>query len=333
MSTKKGPPDSLEKIRNNIGSGKLKNVLVFTGDQDYLVDQALAEIKDGVLGSGPANNFNLYYGDSSSADEILGDARTYSMFSDKKVVCVRSADKLSKNDLTAIDGYIDTATEYCYLVLIFGEGKKQGLKNTKKAGGYDFSLKKADPGAAAIEQARKHGFKLGRKAAGTLVSLVGDNLQDLSNEIAKLSLYCEGADEITEEPVVSLTKKSTHGDVFALINAVSARDRSRALRALTELEEEGEEPLSILGRIAWRFRLMWRAKELSDRKMSRADITKELGMSSGAYYYLSEDMKKFSGDEIKNVIHLLAEYDKKLKLSYVPHSHNMTKLVLELCAK
>jgi DNA polymerase III delta subunit len=102
---------------------------------------------------------------------------------------------------------------------------------------------------------------------------------------------------------------------------------------LSELEARGEEPLSILGRISWRFRLIWKCKELIDKKTPKAEILKILKMSPGAFYYLSEDQKKFTYGEIARVMGALAQCDKKLKISYVPKNYALTKLVLELCSK
>ena len=62
-------------------------------------------------------------------------------------------------------------------------------------------------------------------------------------------------------------------------------------------------------------------------------MIKELKISPGQYYYLSEDLKKFTYQDIARIMEALANCDKKLKLSYVPKSFMLTKLVIELCAR
>ena len=67
--------------------------------------------------------------------------------------------------------------------------------------------------------------------------------------------------------------------------------------------------------------------------MPKDEILKTMKMSSGAFYYLSEDQKKFSNKDILRIMKSLGECDKKLKISYVPKNQTLTKLVLELCSK
>ena len=89
----------------------------------------------------------------------------------------------------------------------------------------------------------------------------------------------------------------------------------------------------MLSRLLWRFRLIWKAKELSDKNIPKQQILNELKMSQGAFYYLSQDLNKYSYKEIKRVMDLLLECDKKLKMSYVPRNYHLTRLVTELCGK
>ncbi len=121
--------------------------------------------------------------------------------------------------------------------------------------------------------------------------------------------------------------------MFALINAISKKNKKEAQKALMDLEAQGEEPLSVLSRLIWRFRLIWKAKELTDQKTPKAEILKELKISQGAFYYLSQDIGKYSYDDISRIMGLLLECDKKLKMSYVPRDYHLTKLVTQLCSK
>jgi DNA polymerase III delta subunit len=75
------------------------------------------------------------------------------------------------------------------------------------------------------------------------------------------------------------------------------------------------------------------AKELQEKRLGQPEMLKELKISPGQFYYLSEDLKKFTYGDIERIMGALAECDKKLKLSYVPKSFVLTKLLIELCAK
>ena len=332
MAQRRSGKSTDNKFKEHIGEGSLSPVYIFSGDQIYLMEKAISLLKEKVLGSSDDINYIVFHGDSASGKEITDTASTYPMFSDHKLVVVKNAEKLKAGDLELIDSYSDAPSGSTCLALVFSDGKKPKLKKKKGVLSFDFSLDKGNTAGAAVSIAGSLGYELTRRGADTLISLVGEDLQDIQSELMKLSLYSEGKKRIDELDIKALTKKSNFEDVFSLINAVSKRNKRQALGVLTELEARGEEPLSILSRISWRFRQIWKCKELLDRKTPRDEILKIMKMSSGAFYYLSEDQKKFSYDDIVRIMRVLGDCDKKLKTSYVPKNHTLTKLVLELCS-
>ena len=318
---------------NAISTGKLSPVLIFTGEQTYLMDKAVQELKNSPLGPGDDINFITFHGDSASGKEVADTASTYPMFSKMKLVVVKNAEKLAARELPPLETYIESPSPSTNLVLIFTDGKKPKLGGKKNISRFDFTLEKGNAASAAMEEARKLGYELSRAGAEMLISLVGEDLQKIHNELLKLSLYKGENKRIGPREIESMTVKNQFADIYQLINAISKKDKKNAHRVLMELESAGEEPLSILGIINWRFRILWRAKELIDKKTPREEILKILKVSPGQFYYLSEDLKKFSYGDIIRIMDALSECDKRLKLSYVPKNFLLTKLVLELCSR
>jgi DNA polymerase-3 subunit delta len=333
MKQKSGGKSYAQDFPGYIASGEPAPVLVFTGDQSYLIDNAVARLREKLLGPSGDINYIVFSGESASGKEIADNASTYPMFSKKKLVVVKNADKLSAKELKALEPYMESPSPSACLVLIFGEGKKPKLGGGKNAASFDFSLEKGSAISAVREEARKLGYDITRAGADALIGLVGEDLQEIHNELVKISIYKGDKKTIGPEDVEALTKKTKFADIYQLINAISRRDKRTAHMVLGELEAAGEEPLSILGLISWRFRLIWRAKELQERRLGQPEMLKELKISPGQLYYLSEDLKKFTYGDIERIMGALAECDKKLKLSYVPKSFVLTKLVIELCAR
>ncbi len=332
MTTKKSTKAGSEEFTDEISLGDIKPVYIFTGDQIHLIDKALGELRLKVLGKEDDMNYVTFHGDSASGEVILENVSTMPMFSSGKIIVVKNAEKLKAKDLTPIETYMESPSPSATLVMIFSDGKAPKIKK-KKLPRYDFSLQKGNTVSAVRQEAQNLGFNISPKAAQTLISLVGEDLQELNNELIKLSLYRSQGDTIEIEDIENHTRKAQFGDVFALINAISKKSKKEAHKALIDLEEQGEEPLSVLSRLIWRFRLIWKAKELSDQIIPKAEILKELNISQGAFYYLSQDLKKYSYDDISRIMGLLNDCDKKLKMSYVPRDYHLTKLVVQLCTK
>ncbi len=332
MKKKPAAKAGFDEFMELLSSGGLSPVVVFTGEESYFAERAVEEIRKTLPDSSDNINYIVFYGDSSSGKEIADNASTYPMFSKKKLVVLKNAEKLPAKELPPLESYIESPSPLTTLVLIFTDGKKPKLGGGKNTSRFDFSLGKGNAVSAVREEARKLGYDITKPGADMLISLVGEDMQEIHSELLKLTLYKGDSGTIGPEEIENMTRKTKFADIYQLINAISKKDKRSAHRVLAELEAAGEEPLSILGLINWRFRLIWRAKELIDKKTPRAEMLKELKVSSGQFYYLSEDLKKFTYEDIVRIMGALSECDSRLKLSYVPKSFVLTKLVLELCA-
>lgn len=331
MNRKKSSKSGYDEFSNQINNKDTHPVYIFTGDQSHLIDKALAELKLNILDSDDMN-YIVFHGESSSGDEIVESVSTTPMFSNNKIVVVKNADKLKAKDLAMLEPYFESPSPSAYLVMIFSDGKTPKIKS-KKVKKFNFSVNKDNTASLVRGEAQKLGLKISPRATQALISLVGNDLKELYNELVKLSIYRLEGKTIEAEDIEKHTRRAQFGDVFTLINAISKKNKREAQKALLDLEEQGEEPLSVLSRLIWRFRLIWKAKELSDNKTPKAELLKELKMSPGAFYYLSQDLKKYSYDDINRIMELLLECDKKLKISYVPRNFHLTKLMTELCSK
>ncbi|HSE84247.1 MAG TPA: DNA polymerase III subunit delta [Thermodesulfobacteriota bacterium] len=321
------------ELRAGLSGNEISPVYIFSGSQTYLMDQTVAELKKTVLGASGDFNFSLYYGDSAGAKDIVDTAKTYPMLSKMRLIVVKNAERLPAGELKLIDSYFSSPSPFTCLVLVFGEGKKPVLDNKSQVVFVDFDLDTKDVYESIKGDAERLGCRITKDAASMLVSLVGENLQDIHTELEKLALFVREQNKIGVGEVERFTQKTQFEDVFQLVNAIAAKDKKKALSVLLELESTKEEPLAILNRIGWRIRQIWKAKELIDRKAPQDVMLKELKVSKGALYYIQQEAKSFSYNDIKRISNALCESDRMLKTSYIPKNIALTRLVLELCQK
>lgn len=328
-------------LRKKLSKGEISPVYIFTGNQTYLMNQAVSDLKKITVGTSVDFNFSLFYGDSTSAKEIIDSAKTYPMLSRMRLVVVKDAQKLPQSELKSLESYFFSPSPSTCLVLIFSPAdsaqstararEKPGLESEKGVVFVDFVLDAKDVFQTIRQEARKLGCDITKEAAQNLISLAGENMQDIYAELQKLALFVCERKTIEVEDIEKLTQKSQFQDVFGLINAIGIKDKKKALKALLELELTDEEPLVILNKINWRFRLIWRAKELIDKNAPQDVILKELRVSSNALYYIRQQAENFSYGDIKRINSIIYEGDRTLKTAYIPKNLALTKLVLELC--
>ncbi len=318
------------ELNKKLEKNEISAVYIFAGDQTFLMDQALEKLKKKVLGGSADFNFSLFHGDSSPSNEIINCAKTYPMLSTMRMVVVKNADKLPANEILSLESYLLSPTPSTCLVLILQEEKKLSLQNKKNVVLVRFVLDTKDLGKTIKEEARKHGYEITKDAADMLVSLVGDNLLTINAELQKLAISAGTRKQIESQDVQQLTEKVQFEDVFQLINAISEKNKKKALKLLLELESKNEDPLSILNKISWRFRLIWRAKELIDNMIPEKTILKELRISPGALYYIKREANNFNYRDVKLISGILYDCDRRFKTSSTPKNLGLTKLVLEL---
>jgi DNA polymerase-3 subunit delta len=254
------------------------------GEEDCLRDQAVAALKAAALGDasagadgGPGSgldafNYDVLHGDESDGSEILARAGQAPVFAARRCVVVKSAEKLSAKDGEALLDYLKEPCESTTLVFVAARLDKR-LKFSKelveRAVSIDCSsLSEVQlPGWIAAESGRA-GVRLSEAAAGALAHLAlslkgegGGSLNLLRRELEKLAAYVPPGKTAGAQDVEAVRGGEPGASVFDLSRAIAERREGRALWILARNLDSGEDPLRILGALAWQFRQVWKAKE------------------------------------------------------------------------
>lgn len=322
---------NLQSLYSDLDNNVVRPVYFFTGGQAFLIEQAIDRLKKHIFIKNPELNYSLFHGDTTSADDIISLAETYPMFGNKRLILLKNAEKLPTNELKPFEKYFQSPSSFTCLVFQFNDTKSIENTNNENIFIVDTTVDKNNLHSAISEIAADYGHEITKEAVLRLTSLLGENLQDIKTEIEKLSLYAAGKKKIDANDVERITEKIKFENIFQLLNAIAKKDKKNTLRALLDLESKSEDPVSILNMLSWRFRLIWRVKELIEKRFTRDQILKEVKISSGALYYAQEQAKNLTFGEIREIMKSLYQVDKKLKTSYAPGHQILTKLVLEMC--
>jgi len=114
--------------------------------------------------------------------------------------------------------------------------------------------------AKAIAKKKASNSKKGRRKIWR--SLVAADLTRLKTEIGKLATYVAERKIITREDVSALVISEKTTTVWELADLLAARQPKKALEFLDRLLRDGEEPLSMLGAMAWMYRKLIEASEI-----------------------------------------------------------------------
>jgi DNA polymerase III subunit delta len=106
------------------------------------------------------------------------------------------------------------------------------------------------------------GVRIEPDAADAVCDLLNGELTAIRTEIDKLSAYVGERRMITRADVDLLVISSRKYEVWDLTDVLAARQQARALEFLYRLLREGEQPVALLGALAWMYRKLLEAQEL-----------------------------------------------------------------------
>jgi DNA polymerase III subunit delta len=187
------------------------------------------------------------------------------------------------------------------------------LKNEKYAW-YLPALNNQELGNWIKSYCQKHQVNLTVGALSELIALVGNDLLQLTKELAKLKAY-RLKEAILKENVDLLVNAKYDENVFNLTDALASKNRAVSLKLIADQLASGNEPLSLLGSINWQFKTLLKIKSLLEKNstLTAYQLSAETGLHS---YVISKNLtavRKFTLRELINIQNDLLEIEKQLK--------------------
>jgi len=168
---------------------------------------------------------------------------------------------------------------------------------------------------ARVAQFARHGAKATADATRALIELVGDNLQELSSEIEKLSVWA-GHDQIGQDEVELLVAARADVPPFVLTDAWGRRDVGAVLGACESILERSArsgEAYILVGRLAAHVRRVQSCQNLDLAGVRPREAAGELKMHPFAAEKAFAQSRNFSVEELREAIVRLADLDLALK--------------------
>ena len=303
------------------------------GEEDLLRDSALAALKSAVLGDGGDFNYDLFYGDDASGADIVTCASEMPVFAERRLVVVKSAEKLSARESERLLGYLKEPVESTTLVFVSQklDGRLKFSQALARASvTIDCSpLRDAQLTPWVTRDAERLGIRLEEPAVQLLKEVSGGSLYGVRRELEKLASYVPPARPVTAADVQTLRGMEPGASVFDLTLAIGEADRARALSILARNLEAGEAPLRILGSLAWQYRRLWKVKELLKSGGREGEAARTLRMDP---MRIRAFAGRFSEEHLQAALQLFLEADAQLKGGSSGHPRMvMERMLLRLC--
>ena len=183
---------------------------------------------------------------------------------------------------------------------------------------------------------QKEKIKVSEQAMSLLLEFIGNDLWQLSNEIKKLvclkkSLKADDLiEEVKSEDVEILVKPKLEANIFKIIDALSQKNKKKALKLIQESLLKENKPLAILNMINFQFRGLLIAKTLMEEGKTLNDFLKLNILKpypTRKCWYASTG---FSLNQLKKIYQKIFEADLSMKTGKIQPEEGLKMLVAEI---
>jgi DNA polymerase-3 subunit delta len=332
--------------------GKLQPVYLVVGEERFLRDQVVAEVRAAALGSGvPAFNEDKFQAGEVDVDKVIGAARTVPMMAPKRFVLVRglerwdSAREKSSGDeedssasspLDRLAAYAAEPIDSTCMVLVAEkiDGRRKLMALAKRAG---FLVScEALPAGALVDwiESRVHakGHAMDRDVAEVLAAIAGPELAYVNDAIERLSLFAGAGGAIDEAAVGECVARVRTADTWALVDAVGKRDLGAGLRILADVYDPRDRGLPLLGALAWSIRQLAKYQAATAQGASNDEAARRAGVFQPfRARELAQKARGFRAKEVERWLLVLAETDLALKSSRRQADAILEDMLVRMC--
>jgi DNA polymerase III subunit delta len=268
-----------EELFARLKKGKPIPAILLLGEETYLRDSCRSALIDAYVNEAARtwaiSRFSAERGEVQSA---LDQAQTLPMLSPQQVVFLEEAEAIEefsekKRDdaVKQLEAYFADPASFTVFVIEAAHldqrmrlGKLLVEKVLVVQVGLGDNQDQRNAAAVVLAKtlAREQGIEFEKGAAEDLAESVAADLQRLKTEIEKLATFAGDRKAITREDVALMVISEKAATVWELADFLAGRKPRLALEFLDRLLRDGEEPLQILGALAWMYRKLIEASEL-----------------------------------------------------------------------
>ena len=346
------------------GKGELKPGYVLVGDETFLLDRCRAAVLKAFVPE-ELRDFCLSDMDLSSASifEVLDRAQSPSLMAPFQAVFVRNVKQLytrgaKKDEFAALERYFRSPNPQALIIFVADfvripsdlrrmemDDKNRFERLTETLGQHCGMVELArvnedDAMRWVAATAQEAGTRVDPDAARELVDALGADMMMISSELEKLLLYTLGKGRITLGDVETMVLSAKQRSLYELTDAISARDRAKALALLQGLlnsSDAGEDAaIGHLYMLARTFRqmLVILEKNVRDSRAIWQALWQGFRMPPFAADDLIRQARRFKSRRgLTRALRLIARADLELRSSPPDKRLVLERLVYELASE
>ena len=262
---------AFQKLKADISAGTPGCVYVFYGEEAYLREYYLGELRKKLIPAGFEEfNYHRLEGRELTVQTLAEMAEAMPMMTERTLIQVSDFDifKLNEDQRERLIAFLEDVPPYCCVVFSYDTLEYKPNRTMKKlckalsdrAETVEFrQADSSDLTAWIARRFRALGKEIDRQTAEYLIFLCGPLMTGLVPEIAKVGAYAKGK-TVTQKDIDAVADPVLSAEVFKLSDAVLAGSYDQAARILGDLLKMQTEPILILGMLGAQLRRIYTAR-------------------------------------------------------------------------
>jgi DNA polymerase-3 subunit delta len=352
-----------DRFVSEVQSRRLRPVYVFVGDEVFFRRRCREAILEHLVPP-DLRDFSLFEFDLAETDlaEVLDRARTPSLMAPFQVFFVRGVKTMfgrgsNEDKLEAIESYSKDPNPDAVLIFIAdhisipADARRMEMTDKERyeriretLGGYCaiVELARVEEGEAVrwiTEYGVTREVKIDADAARELVDALGGDMMMVSSELEKLILYVGERKRVTLGDVETMVLAAKQRSLYELTDAISAKDRVKALQILDAILSTGDGDEAAIGHLymlakTFRQMLVILERNVRDQRMLWAALWQGFRVPPFAADDIIRQARRYkSKRELTRAIRLIAKTDLALRSNPVSKRFVLERLVFDLIAQ
>ena len=337
MAKKENPTTaSINTLNEHIKTGNFSRLYVLTGSEGYFLKQYKKALMDALTTPDDTMNVNIFAGEKVTPEAVIEAASTMPFFADHRTVLVEGTGLLKKSPDNLIS-FLEDLPDSTILIFVETEvdARTKIYKTVNKIGTV---AKFETPDSNMLnlwvkKQLAADGATVSDKAVFSLINSVGQDMNRLANEAAKLRAYCIDKKEITEADVARICENEAEDKVFAMLDAISQHDSRKALTLYSDLEQLKVQPMMTLALIRKRFIQLSQIKMMLKDREDFSTISKYTGVIP---FYVKDYVHQAESFDQKSLIRyseMCADANLDITSGRSTDKQALEMLILKLCLR
>lgn len=310
----------LKKIKSNEASG----IYCFQGEEDYLAKNTINFLKKELIDESVLefNSFEKDAGDMTY-NNLYEEIVRLPFMTKKRVIVLYNWTDLSKDLAKNYEEIEKLKDSYILVLMSSPESPRKNLSIVKTLMKYDrlVDFDMVNPAALKnwiLKKLQEENKKISEAALRKFIEYLNyskdsefNSLYKIENEIKKLASI--SSESIDESIVDSMVNKSISSNIFNLTDAISQKNRKKAIQELNKLLNNGEEPVKILYMLSRHMINVLKIINYKNQGYKDYDIMRLVGISKFEFNKIFSTLKNFSEDKARYNLEKCMETDYIMK--------------------